>query len=69
MEKCAEQQRLLFLGMCSLEDRKRICDEKNNHDAASDRRDDECLCTRLAGQDAVGAVPAVAAGLGGQTFF
>ena len=28
MEKCAEQQRLLFLGMCSLEDRKRICDEK-----------------------------------------
>ena len=27
-EKCAEQQRLLFLGMCSLEDRKRICDEK-----------------------------------------
>lgn len=30
MEKCAEQQRLLFLGVCSLEDRKRICDEKNN---------------------------------------
>ena len=28
MEKCAEQQRLLFLGMCSLEDRKRICDDK-----------------------------------------
>ena len=28
MEKCAEQQRLLFRGMCSLEDRKRICDEK-----------------------------------------
>ena len=28
MEKCAEQQRLLFLGVCSLEDRKRICNEK-----------------------------------------
>ena len=28
MEKCAEQQRLLFLSMCSLEDRQRICDEK-----------------------------------------
>lgn len=28
MEKCVEQQRLLFLGVCSLEDRKRICDEK-----------------------------------------
>ena len=28
MEKCAEQQRMLFLGVCSLEDRKRICNEK-----------------------------------------
>ena len=28
MEKCAEQQRLLFLSMCNLEDQQRICDEK-----------------------------------------